>query len=313
MGAIDTHCHLYTTPGGLSAPVLDGVTELFGPQLAKLGRPIDPAALRAHLERECYDPAGEQAIAKMDAAGIDTSCVVVGGFAFDPAAPGDAFETQNRDVAAVVRRWPGRLVGFAGIHPRVADPLALVRRAVEEWGMRGLKLDPLAGRYYPTDPAMAPVYRYAADHRLPIVFHSGPRPEDASDWAHPRPIAAVLDEFPDLTVVAAHMSFAWWREYCEVARNKARLLADVSAFQMTAAVNPGQFRRVLRRVIDTVGADRILFGVDGPFFDVFLDRRQWLALVRDLPDAADGDVVFRQDEIVKIVEQNARAALLATT
>ena len=309
MGAIDTHCHLYATPNALSAPVLDGVTELFGPQLAKLGRPMKSADLRAHLERECYDPVGEQAIAKMDAAGIDTSFVVVGGFAFDPAAPGDAFEAQNRDVAAVVRRWPGRFVGFAGVHPRVADPLALVRRAVEEWGMRGLKLDPLAGRYYPTDPALAPVYRYAAGRRLPIVFHSGPRPEDASDWAHPRPIAAVLEEFPDLTLVAAHMSFVWWREFCEVARVKANLHADISAFQMTAAVNVAQFRKVLRRVIDAVGADRILFGVDGPFFDVFLDRREWLSLVRALPQTSEGDVTFTEDEVSRIAEHNARALL----
>jgi predicted TIM-barrel fold metal-dependent hydrolase len=311
MGAIDTHCHLYVTPGALSAPLLDGVTELFGPQLEKLNRPMEPAALRAHIEKECFDPAGEGAIGKMEAAGIDTSFVVVGGFSFDSDAPGDAFEKQNRDVAAVIRRWPRQLVGFAGVHPRVADPLALVRCAVEEWGMRGLKLDPLAGRYYPTDPAMAPVYRYASDHRLPIVFHSGPRPEDASDWAHPRPIAAILDEFPDLTVIAAHMSFAWWREFCEVARGKARLLADVSAFQMTAATNPTQFRRVLRRVIDAVGADRILFGVDGPFFDIFLDRRQWLQHVRELPATTHGDVAFRSDEIEKIVGQNARS-LLAT-
>jgi hypothetical protein len=54
-----------------------------------------------------------------------------------------------------------------------------------------------------------------------------------------------------------------------------------------------------------------LFGVDGPFFDIFLDRRQWLQHVRELPATTHGDVAFHSDEIEKIVGQNARS-LLAT-
>lgn len=312
MGVIDSHCHLYVGEQSVSPTILDGCTALFGPNLAKLGRPMKPSAVRNHLERECYDPEGEQAIRKMDEAGIAQSFVVVGGFEFDPQAPEEAFERENRTISRVIGRWPGRLVGFAGIHPRVRDPLGLLRRCHEEWGMRGLKLDPLAGRYYPADPALEPVYRYAADHGLPIVFHSGPRPEDPdSDYAHPRLIAAVLDKFPDLRVVAAHMSFRWWREFCEAARGNVRLLCDISAFQMTAALNKGQFRHVLRRVLDVVGSDRVLFGVDGPFFDMFLDRREWLSLVRTLPyDSGDG-LAFREEEIRRIVEGNA-GSLLAT-
>lgn len=309
-GAIDSHCHLYVTKESVSRPILDGCTELFGQSLGQLGRAMEPAALRMLLERECEDPGGERAIGKMEAAGIEKSFVLVGGFGFDPDAPDEPFERQNRDTARLTGRWPDRLLGFAGIHPRLGEPLGVLKRCVEEWGMRGLKLDPLAGRYDPTDPALAPVYRYAAEHALPIVFHSGPRPEDPdSDYAHPRRIAAVLEQFPDLRVVAAHMSFRWWRQFCEVAQRTPQLMCDISAFQMTAALNKRQLRHVLRRVLDAVGADRVLFGVDGPFFDIFFDRREWLALVRALPRESDDGLVFRDDEIAKIVGRNAEALL----
>src|SRR5215470_8281861 len=68
------------------------------------------------------------------AAGIDKTIVI-------PAGHSD-YAVANAQLARIVARHPGRLIGFASVHAqRDAGRIrALLRRAVCDWGFRGLKV-----------------------------------------------------------------------------------------------------------------------------------------------------------------------------
>jgi len=66
-----------------------------------------------------------------------------------------------------------KVVGGATIHPGDADPLTVLRRAVEDLGLQVLKLHCSVGDYSPDDPRLDPVWEYVSAIRLPVVVHAG--------------------------------------------------------------------------------------------------------------------------------------------
>ena len=77
------------------------------------------------------------------AAGIDRTVVF---------APFDGdYRIANAEVARIVARHPGRLIGFACVHPNrdAGRVRALVGRAVREWGFRGIKVHRLGRAGHP--------------------------------------------------------------------------------------------------------------------------------------------------------------------
>src|SRR3990172_9405206 len=70
-----------------------------------------------------WDPEGEHLLRRMDEVSI---------------------EGQNKAFADLARRHPDRLIACAGVDPRRKNAVKILRRCVEEWGMRGGKYHPHA-------------------------------------------------------------------------------------------------------------------------------------------------------------------------
>src|SRR5450759_3908894 len=66
-------------------------------------------------------------------------------------------EEQNRMVAEASAKFPDRLVSFFSIDPRREGAVDLFSRAIEDWGMKGLKLHPASG-FYPYEEFCYPLY-----------------------------------------------------------------------------------------------------------------------------------------------------------
>jgi DNA-binding PadR family transcriptional regulator len=71
-----------------------------------------------------------------------------------PLREGEA-EELHRYGAALAERDPG-IISVAGVHVDDADPEYVLRSAIEDHGMRGLKLHPMVQRFSPGHPALAP-------------------------------------------------------------------------------------------------------------------------------------------------------------
>src|SRR6185436_17046289 len=77
----------------------------------------------------------------MDGAGIDMAVLLAPflspGFSLDD---GDSLRRANAHLGRLVRGEPDRLVGFAVVDPRDPAAPAMLREAVHEHGLRGMKM-----------------------------------------------------------------------------------------------------------------------------------------------------------------------------
>jgi len=175
-----------------------------------------------------------------DAAGVDR-CVIF-------PITNRTYERANEEIAGYVRRWPERFIGFAKHDPvtEAGRIERLLRREVEELGLRGLKLHGI-----PT-PEML---RAAAELDLPVLVHP-PNVE---------PLVEVARRWPPVNFILAHLgSFASrnWREHLAAIR-AARKLPNL--YLETSAV---VFFPYLRRAAREVPPEKLLFGSDGPLSDI---------------------------------------------
>lgn len=294
---IDSHVHL-VDDGWVSDSFLIGNARVAVASAAKAtGQGVDPAFLVQALKPVISDPTGEKLVAAMDTAGVDKSCIFAVDYGLLTGEPGVPIEEQNRAIARAQKRFPDRLVGFFAIDPRREGALEMVRRGVEDWGLRGLKLHPTVG-YYPYDEVGYPLYEYCQEVKIPVLFHTGSQPAPAkSRFSRPVYVDDVAGDFPDLSIIMAHMGHNWYEEALLVCSVKPNVSVDISGWQRTFMENPAAFYRVLRQTLDAIGPWRVFFGTDGPYLNVLFPLDQWVKAVREPDTATCPDVSFTREEL----------------
>jgi hypothetical protein len=185
---------------------------------------------------------------------------------------------RNQWTCDVAKEHP-ELIAYINL-----DPEMTARQMVEEiedkvrnHGARGIKMHPANQRFYPADEPILPVYRTAQELNLPVLFHSGvfhgPAP-----YSRPSLFAEVLDEFPELNVVLAHIGHGHEGEAAELAAEYGNVSFDLSAC-ISGAEDPlslGDDEAVA--LIKRIGAEKIMFGSDYPWYDPIRDAQRVLAL-----------------------------------
>jgi len=212
-------------------------------------------------------------------------------------APGLQGKERERAQEEIVQTLLGRLrrrnewsCQVAKEHPALIatitlDPVmgrevmvAEIQDKVKNGGARGIKLHPPIGRFYPSDRALWPAYETAAALGVPVVFHAGlhPHPSQANtpvEYAHPQHFEAVLRDFPRLTAVLAHMAVGTveefphlFRPYLQAALALAKKYPQCH-FDTCATLGAGWTEAAMAEAIRQVGAERVLFGSDFPWYE----------------------------------------------
>ena len=140
-------------------------------------------------------------------------------------------ESDDETTAAAVKAYPKKFVGFAYVDPRRKDYMELLRHAVEDLGLKGVKYGPIYNGVPLGDKRMAPVYDYCVKHDLPLTMHMGTTfavnaPVELGRAIHVDPIA---ERWPDLKMILAHMGHPWYEECIVVIRKRPNVYAEVSA------------------------------------------------------------------------------------
>lgn len=168
--------------------------------------------------------------------------------------------TQQRtinDWAATLQH--GRLISFGTVHPEAADAVDELAR-IRSLGLHGIKLHPDYQHFEVDDRRVYPVYEQARALSLPILFHAGFDPV-SPQHVHCRPEALrrVVDDFPGLTVIAAHLGGNMMPD--EAVRHLAGqdLYLDISMAPIWATFE--QFRRI----VESHDPERIVFASDCPW------------------------------------------------
>ncbi len=151
---------------------------------------------------------------------------------------------------------PPRIIPFGTYHPADPNWLAEIQR-LRAAGFNGIKLHPEFQGIDLGSPELYPFFEEVC-HDFVLMIHMGDPLKTPANYSTPRKLAAILDRFPKLRVIAAHMGgYCFWEE----------ALADLAGREVyfdTSSTLSYIDRGLLRRLIDKHGTDRILFGSDYP-------------------------------------------------
>lgn len=147
-------------------------------------------------------------IAKMDAWGIDKTCVL----ALSEHPEGAYLECDTEDVIAACAKYPNRLIPFCLIDPRYGnDPTIDFSHLFEEYVCRGCKgVGELLPKMDFDDPRCINLYRQAGKFGLPVLFDMQDRPEGyglRDDYGLPK-LEKALRCCPD-TIFIGHGPTFW--------------------------------------------------------------------------------------------------------
>jgi len=245
-GAIDVWCNPFT-PSGIKHLFLDNeeVYFMMGIQWGRAGN------------MKGYEP--REFLAMMDRLGIEKVCV--------PALK-QAFYRKNKmgadfsyeEIAELVRAYPDRIVGLAGINPfERMEGVRKLEHAVRVYGFRGAHIHPY-GFGLPLNAAeWYPFYAKCVELDIPIVIQTGHSAEFMPS-ACGRPI--LLDDvalyFPELRLVAAHTGWPWVEELIALAWKHPNVYIAVSGHA------PKYWDKSLVHFLNSRGIGKVMWGTDYP-------------------------------------------------
>jgi predicted TIM-barrel fold metal-dependent hydrolase len=296
---VDIHSHLWQRDW-MPEAWWDALADVVASQYQLAGVDRDAAYVRREYIPTYWDD-GSHLLERMDEADIDHQIVftVDFGLAFDD--PDVPIQDVNRKVADFEAENPDRITTLATIDPRREGAAEHIETALGDWDMSGLKLHPTAG-FYLHDDETYEILEVVADHDLPVLTDSGPIFAPLyGECSHPNHIDRVLADFPNLTLIAAHLSFGWWRDLLAIAEQKVNsgLHVDISGWQREAREDFDEFAHVVREFVDALGADRVHWGTDDPTLDPTLPKEKWLDNVAALTDHEDPS--FTDAEVEQIL------------
>ena len=224
-----------------------------------------------HVERKSdgtlYRP--EAFVRAMDLGGVDVS-IILGN---DQGDMGKKLGTEFRDeeVAAFCKEFPQRLIGVTSVNPESYKPRDKIMRAVEEFGLRGVKLYPHSG-FYVNDRRLYSVYEYCQSAGIPVIIHTGIKAVRPQYMKYNNPIHAddVATDFPELALIMCHGGYPWTEEFMAVAGTNPNVHVDISFLDYIERkfANPGLTENTIRRLHSVIGSERLIWGSEGPFMEL---------------------------------------------
>jgi predicted TIM-barrel fold metal-dependent hydrolase len=253
---------------------------------------------------------GEKLIEMMDAGGVDVTVAVSTDDYSNPIYTKDGLKRSNKTLSEAARKYPRRIIPLAAVDPRRPEAVELAKLYMEDYGMRGFKYHPDNG-YDPSGPESYKVLEVLAKHKGVLLTHTSPiNPPSRGKFAEPMLLADIGCDFPEITVIAAHMGGTInWRPWAALASVQSSLYGDLAMWDTFAYSNYGLFCRELRTLIDFVGPEKVLFGSDAPIDMIVRPIQHWVQTMRDLPVKAPEGICFTKEEVDMMLGGNAAKIL----
>lgn len=231
--------------------IIDFHTHAFPDSLA-------PRAIGVLTEKSGLNPThnGTSAglISNMDENGIDMAVVL--SIATKPTQ-----ENSVNEFAISLMSNP-RLVPFGSVFPG-SETWSYQLDKLKDAGIKGIKLHPEYQNFFIDCEEAINIFKKCGKLGLIVQFHSG------EDEAYPPPAHATPDRVnrickvcPDTKFVAAHLGgYNMWEEFSVDLERHDNIWLDCSQTRTAHKVN----NDTAKRIIDKMGADKILFGSDAPW------------------------------------------------
>lgn len=239
-GLIDVHTHF------MPRPVMDKVWGYFDSAGPLIGREW-PITYRADEERrlQTLREFGVRAFSSLIYPHKPDMAEWLNGWATD-------FAAGHRDC-----------LHTATFYPEPSAP-SYVSRAIQA-GARVFKCHIQVGDFSPMDSMLEGVWSQIAESQVPVVIHCGSGPA-RGNYTGPEPIAALLQRFPTLPLIVAHMGMPEYTDFLRFALHYPNVRLDTTMAFTDFSEDPARGAPLPddARAMLPDAADKILFGSDFP-------------------------------------------------
>ncbi len=226
MKYIDVHAHVF--PKNIAWKVISQLETYYGSRWEGTGETDD-------LEQS------------MKKSGISRAVI------FSSATKPAQVEAINNFIASEQNLHPDLFLGFGTMHQDYENYRDELKR-MRDLGLHGLKFHPDFQKFFVDSPRMMRVYE-AAGPGMPLLFHIG---DWKSDYSSPYRLARVVERFPELTIIAAHMGgYSEWDE-------ARRYLIGKPIWMDISSTIPYLGAEETKKLVLAHGTDRVLFASDYP-------------------------------------------------
>ena len=194
---------------------------------------------------------GQQVVDRMDTIGVDKTVI----FPFT-----EGF-FHNEDIPKYVAENPDRLIPFCSVNPWNFHTAADELEKCYKEGFKGLKLHPtLCGFRLSDHKLVDPLFEITQTYGGVIIVHGS-----ADLYNCPLEFDRMARRFPKVPLLMAHCGFFWeWELAIELAMENDNLYLETSRV-------PG-FET--SKIIEKLGAEKVIWGTDGPFCDYEWDYKK---------------------------------------
>ena len=198
-------------------------------------------------------------------------------------------------------------MAFAGVDPGRVRGRGDPGPGGERLRLPGPQVSPHLGFYPGWRRSPTGFWQRPRSWAFPLISHLGPISKPLkSKYSRPIFLDAVVNDFPRLPVVGAHLGLCWWQELVGlIAAKETAFYSDISGWQGQARRNFSAFCHILRTVFDEVTAEKFLWGTDNPILEGVISARQWLQMIRDLTENAPDGLTLSREEIEALFGGNA--------
>ncbi len=181
---------------------------------------------------------------------------------------------DNEQVADLAKRHPERFVCFGSIDLSKSEGYVEEKiKEIDHLNLKGIKLIPTLQFFNPVavKKNVEILFEYCEKKRRTVVFHTGCDPyiweqPHFSQDANPKYLKPIVQDFEKVDVVVAHMGCysvkvpaVWMDEALELGEENENVWFDIAAVPYVVT-----YRKLVQKVREKVGFDRVLFGSDYP-------------------------------------------------
>lgn len=200
-------------------------------------------------------------------------------------------ESINKFIANVVNLYPDKFIGLGAMHPESSDLLRDANQIID-LKLHGVKLHPDIQNFKIDCPNALKIFEICEEKSLSVLVHTG---DSRYDNSNPDRVIKVLEMFPKLTFIGAHLGgWSVWDEAVNKLSKYQNFYVDTcSSFYELS-------KERAKEIIKTYGVDKVIFGTDFPMWKQ-KDELEYLF-----------SLGFSEDELSEILHKNILRVLNIT-
>jgi uncharacterized protein len=163
---------------------------------------------------------------------------------------------DNEAIFKVVKSYPDRFLAWAFVNPKGRDQVNEYEKWKDIPGFIGVKAHPFWHQFAPLE--LLPVAEKLEKTGKPLLIHLG---FDAHGDYN-----ALIEHTPKLKLILAHAGFPRYADIWKDIKENKNIYLDISASAYVDA-------KTTRQLVDYLGAERCLYGTDGPYTQMDADGK----------------------------------------